>query len=123
MPRAFCRCVSLVQSQSAFLSAVMSSGLKEGIVHIMTKNVARKLNFRGRPSLLVAGLMAAALPAMINALNAPVVRAQAVTAAPASEVHARGDIAGDWKGTLHAQNYLLFLLMVTKKAKSESGTK
>jgi uncharacterized protein (TIGR03435 family) len=59
---------------------------------------------------------------MINALNAPVVRAQAVTAALASEVHARGDIAGDWQGTLQAQKSLRLVLRITKTDKGWSGT-
>jgi uncharacterized protein (TIGR03435 family) len=111
-----------VEWQLAFLSAVKSSGLKKGIVPIMTKSVSRKLSFGGRPSLLMAGLMAAALPAMINVLNAPVIWAQAVAPAPASEVHARGDIAGDWQGTLQAQKSLRLILKITKTDKGWSGT-
>ncbi len=40
------------------------------------------------------------------------------TAAPPAETHAKGDISGDWQGTLQAQRELRTILRVTKADKS-----
>ncbi|HWZ51843.1 MAG TPA: TIGR03435 family protein [Granulicella sp.] len=47
----------------------------------------------------------------------PVAPAAAVAAAPAGEVHPRGDIAGDWQGTLEAGKSLRLILRVAKTDK------
>ena len=59
--------------------------------------------------LLGAGLMAIAL----LGLPARVSRAQT----PASEVHAKGDISGDWQGTLQAQKALRTVVRISKAEK------
>ncbi len=45
----------------------------------------------------------------------------ALLAAQAGDVHARGDIAGDWQGTLQAERPLRLVLRVTKGDKGWSG--
>src|SRR5450756_358261 len=42
-------------------------------------------------------------------------------AAQAGEVHARGDIAGDWQGTLQANKALRLILRIAKADKGWSG--
>src|SRR5260370_1391897 len=88
----------------------------------MVNQVAGKLNFSRKLLLVVAGSMAVAGPVVIVALNASVSQAQAVAPAPASEGHARGDLSGDWQGTLQAGKSLRTVLKITKTDKGWSAT-
>jgi uncharacterized protein (TIGR03435 family) len=88
----------------------------------MTEQVAGKLNFSRKLLLVVAGSMAVAGPMVIVALLAPVTQAQAVAPASVGEGHARGDISGDWQGTLQAGKLLRTVLKITKTDKGWSAT-
>jgi hypothetical protein len=81
------------------------------------EQVARRLGF-GIISLLL-GVMAAGGKSIV-ALVAPTSQAQA-GATPASETHAKGDISGDWQGTLQAQRALRTILRVTKTDKGSAA--
>jgi uncharacterized protein (TIGR03435 family) len=75
--------------------------------------LARRLGFGG--IFLLLGIMVVGSKSIV-AQGVPTSQAQA-GAAPASETHAKGDISGDWQGTLQAQRALRTILRVTKTDK------
>jgi uncharacterized protein (TIGR03435 family) len=75
---------------------------------------ARRASFGG--SFLLAGMMVFSRPNVIVAQTAPTSQAQTAVGATA-ETHAKGDVAGDWQGTLQAQRSLRTILKVTKADK------
>jgi len=77
------------------------------------EQVARRLGFAG--IFLLLGVMVVGGKSIV-AQVAPASQAQTSTA-PASETHAKGDISGDWQGTLQAQRALRTILRVTKTDK------
>ncbi len=81
---------------------------------MLIEQVARRLSFGC--GLLLAVVMAITVPKITLAQPAPTTQGQpGVAAASANEVHAKGDIAGDWQGTLQApQRSLRTILRVTK---------
>jgi uncharacterized protein (TIGR03435 family) len=72
---------------------------------------------RGMSRLLVVAGMAVVVP--IGVARAPVAQAPAAPAAAAGDAHARGDIAGDWQGTLATPNRSLRI--IARIAKAEKG--
>jgi len=75
-------CEFCVGSPLACISGVTGADLKKRIVHIMTKNVASKLNFSRKLFLSVAGVLSIAMP-IVYGLARPVQgRAQSQTAPP-----------------------------------------
>jgi uncharacterized protein (TIGR03435 family) len=81
----------------------------------MMKYTARTLSFGRRLLLIVAGSVAFAGPVLI------VAQTPAPAAAPANEVHARGDMAGNWQGTLEAEKSLRLILQISKTEKGWSA--
>lgn len=81
----------------------------------MVKYAAGKLCFIRRTSPLVTRLMAAAALVAISALSAPAVWAQTAPAAQ-KDAHVRGDIAGNWQGTLQTPQRALRIVMKIDKA-------
>ncbi len=68
-------CEFCVESPLACVSGVTGADLKKRMVHIMTKNLSRKLDFGRKLLLTVAGLVAVAVPIVFGVLNATRVRA------------------------------------------------
>ena len=64
-------CEFYLESRLACMSGVTGADLKKRIVRIMTERSARKLDFRRRLLLGVAGLAVVALPVIFGAANAP----------------------------------------------------
>ena len=84
----------------------------------MMEYTACILNFSRRLLLIVAGSIAVAGPSTVVAQTpAP----PKVAAAPAGEVHARGDIGGNWQGTLEADKSLRIVLKIAKADKGWSA--
>ncbi len=84
------------------------------------EQIVSKLNFGC--GLLLVGVMVATVPKMALAQAAPTTQGQPGTpGAPASDVHAKGDISGDWQGTLQTQRSLRTILRVTKTDKGWSA--
>ncbi len=84
------------------------------------EQIVSKLNFGC--GLLLVGVMVATVPKMALAQAAPTTQGQPGTpGAPASDVHAKGDISGDWQGTLQTQRSLRTILRVTKTDKGLSA--
>jgi uncharacterized protein (TIGR03435 family) len=84
----------------------------------MMKYTARTFSFSRRLLLVVAGSMAVAGPVLIVAQTpAP----PAIAAAPANEVHARGDMAGNWQGTAELGKSVRTVLQIAKTDKGWSG--
>jgi hypothetical protein len=75
---------------------------------------ARRASFGG--SLLLAWMTVFTGPNVIVAQTAPASQAQTAVGST-TETHAKGDIAGDWQGTLQAQRSLRTILRVTKTDK------
>jgi uncharacterized protein (TIGR03435 family) len=67
--------------------------------------------------LLLAVAIAASSPNAQAQTAPPQTAPPQTTAAPAAETHAKGDISGDWQGTLQAQRELRTILRVTKADK------
>jgi uncharacterized protein (TIGR03435 family) len=100
----------------------------------MMERIGWKRNFGSKlPGVArsLAGWMAVAVLFAIGTGNAPAAYAQAApaaapaqtAAAPASEVHAKGDIAGDWQGTMKLPNQeLKLVLRVSKAGTAWTGT-
>ena len=103
---------SIEHSFGLLAYAVYVSSFEERDDSMMTQEFVRALKRR---------LVVAAVIGMV--VWVPVGRGQA-PAAPAAtpgDVHARGDIAGDWQGTLQAGRPLRVVLRVTKGDKGWSG--
>ncbi|HEY6370005.1 MAG TPA: M56 family metallopeptidase [Candidatus Sulfotelmatobacter sp.] len=82
-------CEFCVGSPLACVSGVTGSDLKRRMVYIMTKRIARKLDFGRKLLLSTAGVLALALPLVFGLANAPKMRAQeqaATAGASASNV-------------------------------------
>jgi uncharacterized protein (TIGR03435 family) len=69
-------CEFCVRSPLDFVSGVTGADLKKRIVHIMAKNVSRKLDFSRKLLLGAAGLTAVAIPIAFGLLNAAQSRAE-----------------------------------------------
>jgi len=82
-------CEFCVGSPLACVSGVTGADLKKRIVHVMTKNVVRKLDFGRKLLLSVAGLVAVALPVVFGVLHATPSRAEAVAASGVSQYNYR----------------------------------
>ncbi len=63
-------CEFCVGSPLDFVAGVTGADLKKRIIHIMTKSVARKLDFSKKLLLSMAGLAAVAVPIVLGALSA-----------------------------------------------------
>jgi uncharacterized protein (TIGR03435 family) len=88
------------------------------MMHNMMQYTARTLSFSRRLLLIVAGSMAVAWPVLIVAQTpAP----PAAAAGPANEVHARGDMAGNWQGTVEMGKSIRTVLQISKTDKGWSG--
>jgi uncharacterized protein (TIGR03435 family) len=74
-------------------------------------NQASALGFRRRLFLHIAGSIAFAVPAVLSPLNAQ------TPAPPATAAHGRGDMAGDWQGTVEAGKSRRIVLRITKADK------
>ncbi len=81
----------------------------------MMKHVARTLGFGRRLLLIGVGSMFVAGSGIVIA------QAPAPPAAAAGEVHAKGDIVGNWQGTLEAEKSLRTILQITKGDKGWSA--
>jgi len=68
-------CEFCVSSPLAFVSGVTGADLKKRMVHIMSEQVARKLNLRKKLLLAVAGALAIAAPIVVGAAHATPARA------------------------------------------------
>ena len=101
-------CKLYLESPLACVSGVTGADLKKRVVRIVTRQVARKLDFSRKVLLSVAALSAVAAPVAFGLLRVTELRAQA----PAS--NAAHDLTGTWQGTLHAGKDLRTVLKVTK---------
>ncbi len=75
---------------------------------------------RGISSLTCVTLFGSSL-SLIPAIAQTSPSAPAATPAPATETHAKGDISGDWQGTLQAGRSLRLILQITKTDKGWSA--
>jgi uncharacterized protein (TIGR03435 family) len=98
----------LVEPSIACMAGVTGSDLKTRIVRIMTKQVARQLDFSRKLLLSRAGIVAVALPIVFGLVQISQVRAQSAPANPAR------DIADTWQGTLHAGRDLRIVFKISK---------
>jgi uncharacterized protein (TIGR03435 family) len=82
----------------------------------MIERVARKLGFRSKMLLNLAGIAAMAMPIAFGFVNVNQVRAQAAPATPAQATAAAPaqGIAGTWQGTLNAGRDLRTVVKITK---------
>jgi len=81
--------------------------------------IARTRDVGRGMALLVAGALAVALPTALCAQSA-LAPAQ-TAAAPTSAVHARGDIAGQWQGTIDVGKSMRLVVKIAKAEKGWSG--
>ena len=88
------------------------------MMHNMMQYTAWTLSFSRRLLLIIAGSIAVAGPSTVVAQTPAQPK---VAAAPAGEVHARGDIAGNWQGTLEAEKSLRIILQIAKTDKGWSA--
>jgi bla regulator protein BlaR1 len=75
-------CKLYVESPLACVSGVTGSNLRRRIEAIMKNRIALRLNFGKKFVLAVTGVAAVAAPVAVGIMNAPLTRAQSVTAAP-----------------------------------------
>lgn len=87
----------------------------------MTSSIARMLNLSRKDLRRIVGLMALAVSASLLSLCLPAVHAQTANPAVAGAAHLRGDISGNWQGTLDAGKSLRLVLVVVKTEKGWSG--
>jgi bla regulator protein blaR1 len=85
-------CEFCVGSPLACVSGVTGADLKKRIVHIMTKNVASKLNFSRKLLLGVAGVLSIVLPIVYGLARPAQGRAQSQNAAPNAAVLTSGGL-------------------------------
>lgn len=104
-------CKFYVGSPLACMSSATGSDLKRRIVRIMTKQVARKLNFSRKLLLSTAAIAVIALPMFFGLVHTQL-RAQTAAENPTQ------NIADTWQGTLHAGQDLR---TVVKIAKADGG--
>lgn len=95
-------CKFYVESPLACVSGVTGADLKKRIVRIVNEQRARKLDFRRKVLLSLAGLLSVAVPVAFGLVQA------------VSTENAAKDIAGIWQGTLHAGKDLRTVLTVVK---------
>jgi uncharacterized protein (TIGR03435 family) len=100
-------CKFCIESPLACTSGVSGSDLKQRIVRIMTKQIARKLDFSRKVLLSIAGIAVLVLPVVLGLSHVAQVRAQATAESPTK------DIAGAWQGTLHAGKDLRIVVKVS----------
>jgi uncharacterized protein (TIGR03435 family) len=112
-------CEFCVEAPLSCVSGITGADLKKRIVQIMTKRVARNLDFSKKLLLAGVALLAVCVPIVFGQVVAKQGAASTTTAASAE--HARGDISGDWQGTLQAQKSLRTVLKITKTDKGWSG--
>jgi bla regulator protein BlaR1 len=79
-------CEFCMGSPLACVSGVTGADLKKRMVHIMSDHVARKLNFRKKLLLAVAGLAAVAAPIVFGLVNATPGRAQSQAASAGTPI-------------------------------------
>jgi uncharacterized protein (TIGR03435 family) len=103
-------CKFYVESPVACVAGVTGSDLKRRIVRIMTKQIARKLDFSRKVLLSVSAIAAIALPVFFGLVHITQVRAQSPT-----------DISGTWQGTLHAGEDLRIVYKFTKDGAGYKG--
>jgi uncharacterized protein (TIGR03435 family) len=101
-------CKFCIESPLACTSGVSGSDLKQRIVRIMTKQIARKLDFSRKVLLSIAGMAVFALPVILGLAHTAQVRAQATAESPTK------DIAGTWQGTLHVGRDLRVVVKISK---------
>jgi uncharacterized protein (TIGR03435 family) len=104
-------CKFYVESPLTCVSGVTGSDLKQRIVRIMTKQVARKLDLSRKLLLGMAAATAVAAPVVFGLVHITQVRAQTGTQS-APESQAQG-LAGTWQGTLHAGADLRIVFKIT----------
>ena len=98
-------CKLYVGSPLACMSGVTGSDLKRRIVRIMTKQIARKLDFSRKLLLSLAAIAAITLPMFFGLIHITQVRAQSPT---------DHSLTGTWQGTLHAGKDLRIVYKITK---------
>jgi uncharacterized protein (TIGR03435 family) len=103
-----CKCYT--ESPIACVSGVTGSELKQRIVRIMTKQVARELDLSRKLLLSVVGFVAIAAPIVFGLLHLTEVRAQSRSANPTD------NIVATWQGTLHTNRDVRFVLKIAKAA-------
>jgi uncharacterized protein (TIGR03435 family) len=101
-------CRFYVGSPLACMSGITGSDLKRSIVRIMTKQVARKLDFSRKLLLTMAAVAAIAAPVFLGLVHIPQVRAQSTAENPTT------NIADTWQGTLHAGQDLRTVVKISK---------
>jgi uncharacterized protein (TIGR03435 family) len=101
-------CKFCVESPLACTSGVSGSDLKQRIVRIMAKQIARKLDFSRKLLLSIAGIAVLALPVILGLAHTAQVHAQATAENPAK------DITGTWQGTLSVGRDLRIVIKVSK---------
>jgi uncharacterized protein (TIGR03435 family) len=101
-------CKFYVESPLACMSGVTGSDLKRRIVHIMTEQVSRKLDFSRKLLLGIAAFAAVAVPVVFGLMHVAQVQAQATADKPSE------GIAGTWQGTLHAGRDLRTVYKISK---------
>jgi uncharacterized protein (TIGR03435 family) len=106
-------CEFCVEAPLSCVSGITGADLKKRIVQIMTERVARNLDFSKKLLLAGVALLAICVPIVFG----QVVAKQGASSAAANAEHARGDISGDWQGTLQAGKSLRTVLKISKKDK------
>jgi uncharacterized protein (TIGR03435 family) len=101
-------CKFCVESPLACTSGVSGSDLKQRIVRIMAKKIARKLELSRKLLLSIVGIAVLVLPVVLGLVHAAQVHAQATAENPAK------DIAGTWQGTLSVGRDLRIVIQVSK---------
>jgi len=86
-------CRFYVGSPLACMSGITGSDLKRSIVRIMTKQVARKLDFSRKLLLTMAAVAAIAAPVFLGLVHIPQVRAQSTAENPTTNIHLAGHAA------------------------------
>ncbi len=101
-------CKFCVESPLACTSGVSGSNLKQRIVRIMTKQIARELDFSRKLLLSMAGIAVLAIPIILGLAHTAQVHAQSTSGSPGK------DIADTWQGTLSAGKDLRIVVKISK---------
>jgi uncharacterized protein (TIGR03435 family) len=112
-------CEFCVEAPLSCVSGITGADLKKRIVQIMTERVARNLDFSKKLLLAGVALLAVCVPIVFGQVVAK--QGASLTAATSAE-HARGDIAGNWQGTLPAEKSLRIVVKIAKADKGWSAT-
>ncbi len=100
-------CKFYSESPLACLSGVTGSELKQRILRIMTKQMARKLDLSRKLLLSAAGIAAISVPVVFGLLHITEAGAQSAPTNPAQ------NIAATWQGVLHATPDMRIVVKIT----------